>query len=152
MDSKNIAGVLRNKQRWALERHLHDICACGILGLRNQAALGLLSLNTKALGLIPFFVLFAGLAVLVSYFYPEQIRPPVFAFELPSPLSSAYSLLLSASALAVALFLWARIPQGSFGRPASTRRWVINFRSRVPAFASSREPTFRWSEPAYRSR
>jgi len=61
-------------------------------------------LNTKALGLIPLFVLFAGLAVFVSYFYPEQIRPPVFAFELPSPLSSAYSLLLSASALAVAYF------------------------------------------------
>lgn len=63
-----------------------------------------MGLNKKTVGLIPFFLLFAGLAVLMSYFYPEPIRPPVFAFELPSPFSSAYSLFLAMSALAVAYF------------------------------------------------
>ena len=49
-------------------------------------------------------VILLALAALLLYFYPERVNPPAFAFELPSPFSSAHSFFLSVSALVVGYF------------------------------------------------
>ncbi len=61
-------------------------------------------MNAKYAGLVPLPILFAGLAIVILSFYPEQNLPTTPVFDLPYPFSSAHSLFLSTSALIVAYF------------------------------------------------
>jgi len=58
----------------------------------------------KLFAIAPLVAALAILGVLLAYFYPEPIHPPVFQFDIPSPFSSAHAFFLSLSSLLVAYF------------------------------------------------